>query len=64
MLTLGYANGIWRPPLIKIGVKIMETDSVRCNWCEWYGEVERFSEVCPSCNRSGFLADIEGENNV
>jgi len=37
----------------------MNTDTVRCNWCDWHGEVEQFSDICPSCNKNGFLADEE-----
>jgi rubrerythrin len=41
-----------------------DMDSVRCNWCDWYGEVVKGSEVCPSCNENEYLSDYKGATNV
>lgn len=39
-------------------------DKVRCIWCEKVSIVERVADECPSCHRTGFLADVEQDIEV
>ena len=65
MLTLGYANGIWRPPLIKIGVKIMDckhTEVVECDCGECLGcPIGSRGDMCAACGME--VMNDEGDSN-
>ena len=51
---------------LTVNVKILDSDKVRCNWCERIFISDEITvvedkEFCPHCNAQGYLMDITDE---
>lgn len=42
----------------------MLKDKVKCNWCEEENIVDIDTDLCPSCDKEGYLMDIEQDIEV
>jgi len=40
----------------------MIADHVKCNWCDTESFIPIGEEVCPNCNKEGYLAWVDEEN--